>query len=99
HRGDRHGGGNAVADQLGEGVAIFENFLLGAITLPWTAGQMLRGPQAAHVALIAVVEGQYRGIKIAEGVQINEAGADQRVAVVDPLMHRPGITAPDKLDA
>jgi len=38
-------------------------------------------------------------IEIAEGIQVNETGADQRIAVVDPLIHRPLETAPDKLDA
>ncbi|MNO84149.1 hypothetical protein D3C76_754800 [compost metagenome] len=99
HRGDRHGRGDAVADQLGEGVAVFEDFFFGAVAFPWTARQILRRPHPAHVALVAVVQGQHRGIEIAQGIQIDEAGTDQRITVINPLIHRPRITTPDKLDA
>ncbi|MNV20566.1 hypothetical protein D3C71_1114730 [compost metagenome] len=99
HRGDRHGRGDAVADQLGEGVAVFEDFFFGAVAFPRSTRQILRRPHPAHVALVAVVQGQHRGVEIAQCIQIDESRTDQRVAVVDPLIHRACITAPDELNA
>ncbi|MCY1181903.1 hypothetical protein D9M73_224360 [compost metagenome] len=84
---------------MGEGVAVFEDFFFGAVAFPRSTRQILRRPHPAHVALVAVVQGQHRGIEIAEGIQIDETGTDQRITVINPLIHRPRITTPDKLDA
>ncbi|MNO99448.1 hypothetical protein D3C76_912180 [compost metagenome] len=99
HRGDRHGGGDAVADQLGEGIAVLEQLFLGAVALLRAGAQVVFRPHAAHLPLAAVVQREHGGVEIAEGVQIDEAGADQRMAVVDPLRHLAGKTAPDEEDA
>ncbi|MCY1299484.1 hypothetical protein D9M70_490120 [compost metagenome] len=99
HRGDRHGGGDAVADQLGEGVAVLEDFLVEAVALRRAALQVLLRPHPAHEALIAVVQAEHGGVEVAEGVQVDEAGAEQGIAVVDPALHRAGKSPADEEDA
>ena len=79
-------------------VAHLEGLLFGGVGLTGSLAQVILRPQPAHLQLAAVVYGQHARIQIAQRIQVDQAGADQGVAVVNRLVHVASKVLPDKLD-
>ena len=87
HRGDRHRRGDAVADQLREGIAVLEQLLVRRIGLDRAGLQIGLGPHPANLVAGTVVEAQDRGVEIAQRIEIGEARANDGIAIVDAALH------------
>src|SRR5438046_1737125 len=80
---DRHGGGDAVEEELGEGVAALEDFVLERECLLWSAVEVGFGPALAEEA-VGIEPGVEDGVvDVGEGVEVDEAGADDCVAEIE----------------
>ena len=82
-RGDRQRGGDAVADQLGEGIALLEGQFLARIHLVRAGLEIAARPDAALLPGRLVVIAEDGGVEVGERVAIDEARPDQGMAVID----------------
>ena len=98
-RGDRQGGGDAVADQLRKGVTLLEGQFLRRIHLHGPGLDIVARPDAALLPAGCVIEAENAGIEIGERVEIDEARTDQRLAVIDATGDRAVVTVADEEDA
>jgi hypothetical protein len=83
-RGDGRGGGDAVQQELGEGIALLERQLLRGVHFIWPPLDIGDRPDPALAPCGLIVEAEHGRVEVRQGVEIDEAGADQGMAEFDP---------------
>ena len=98
-RRNRERRGDAVADQLGEGEALLKGQLFGAVHLVRAALDVAAGPDPAGSRRRAAVDAEDGGVEVAQGVEVDEAGRDDRLAEIHALGHLAREVVADEDDA
>ena len=86
-RGNGQGGGDAVADQPGEGIAFLKGQFVGGIHLARPGLHVALGPNPALEFGRVIVIAQHRGVEVGQRIKIDEARPDQRFAEVYGFCH------------
>ncbi len=97
HRSDRHRRGDAVANEVSKGVAVFEDVLLGRVGLAGANPQIVIRPDAPERALVTGIECEDGRVDVAERIEIDEARTNQGLAEIDRAIDRP-LEAPAGMD-
>lgn len=98
-RRDGQCGGDAIADQLRKGVAFLEREFVRLEHLDRTAFDVVARPDPALFPTWLMVETKHARVEIRKRIKIDEAGSDQRHAMVDASPDRSGVMMADEDDA